>query len=126
MSYTTMWTTAKAGIIPLIANDSYLWNTEQEAKLNASAGTSVVRVDLEVKAVHPFHELCGACREPKLECYEHCVGASDGVHVPDPASPAVDSDAGRNRGTDWIVDIDCQNCGLNGSTRLDLESIEWE
>lgn len=62
----------------------------------------------------------------RMDCYAHCRGAEDGRHVSDPASVRIDQDAGRNRGVDWVVDVDCQNCDVSGATRIDHTTISWE
>jgi hypothetical protein len=47
-------------------------------------------------------------------------------HVPDPQSVQAADGAGRNRGTDWIIDIRCVHCGRSGSMRIDPQGIQWE
>jgi hypothetical protein len=47
-------------------------------------------------------------------------------HVPDPASIQAADGAGRNRGTDWIVDVSCLNCGRSGSIRIDPADIDFD
>jgi hypothetical protein len=57
---------------------------------------------------------------------EHaCPDSPDHRHHPDPASVKPADGAGRNRGTDWIVDINCKHCGRSGSTRIDPLNIEF-
>lgn len=65
-------------------------------------------------------KICSADR-----CYEHCQKTTDGRHVPDPAGITPADGAGRNRGTDWIVDISCKKCGALGSTRINPEDVQW-
>ena len=40
-----------------------------------------------------------------------CPESPDFKHHPDPASIKPADGAGRNRGTDWIVDVNCKHCG---------------
>jgi hypothetical protein len=47
-------------------------------------------------------------------------------HEPDPASVRAADGEGRNRGTDWIGDVTCKKCGMSGSFRIDLDTIEFE
>jgi hypothetical protein len=57
---------------------------------------------------------------------EHvCPDSPDHRHHPDPASVKAADGAGCNRGTDWIVDINCKHCGRSGSTRIDPNQIEF-
>ena len=46
-------------------------------------------------------------------------------HHPDPAGVKPADGAGRNRGTDWIVDVACKHCGRSGSVRIDPEDVEF-
>ena len=32
---------------------------------------------------------------------------------------------GKERGTDWIVDVNCKHCGRSGSVRIDPEDVEF-
>ena len=54
-----------------------------------------------------------------------CPKSPDFRHAPDPADIKPADGAGRNRGTDWIVDIACIHCGRSGSVRIDPEGIEF-
>jgi hypothetical protein len=55
-----------------------------------------------------------------------CSASPDGKHDPDPASVAPAYDAGRNRGTDWIVEVCCQYCQRLGSMYIDPKDIQWD
>lgn len=48
------------------------------------------------------------------------------THRPDPSSITPADGAGRNRGTDWIVDVRCAYCGASGSIRIDPDKIEFD
>jgi hypothetical protein len=56
---------------------------------------------------------------------QFCPESPDFKHSPDPASIKPADGAGRNRGTDWIVDVNCKCCGRSGSTRINPEEIEF-
>lgn len=47
-------------------------------------------------------------------------------HEPDPASIQPADGAGRNRGTDGIIDVRCKKCGMSGSMRVDLLGVAWD
>jgi hypothetical protein len=54
-----------------------------------------------------------------------CPHSPDFRHHPDPAAIRPADGAGRNRGTDWIVDVDCRHCGRSGSVRIDAADVEF-
>ena len=54
-----------------------------------------------------------------------CPKSPDYRHHPNPADIKPADGAGRNRGTDWIVDVSCEYCGRSGSVRIDPEGIEF-
>jgi len=54
-----------------------------------------------------------------------CPKSSDFKHHPDPTSITPADGAGKNRGTDWIVDVNCRHCGRSGSVRIDPKDIEF-
>jgi hypothetical protein len=54
-----------------------------------------------------------------------CPKSPDHRHHPDPASVQPADGAGRNRGTDWIVDVSCRFCGRSGSVRIDPDDVEF-
>jgi len=56
---------------------------------------------------------------------DFCPESEDHKHQPDPRSIAPADGAGRNRGTDWIVDVTCLKCGRNGSVSIDPKDIQW-
>jgi hypothetical protein len=58
--------------------------------------------------------------------YSHCPDSPDGKHRANPATAQPDHDAGRNRGTDWIIDFNCIHCGQSGSLKVDPADIQWE
>ena len=47
-------------------------------------------------------------------------------HDPDPAGITPADGAGRNRGTDWIIDVPCRHCGRSGSLRIDPAAIDFD
>jgi hypothetical protein len=55
-----------------------------------------------------------------------CKGSKDGKHEPDPASIVPADGAGKDKGTDWIVDVWCKNCGESGSVRIDPDDVEFD
>lgn len=46
-------------------------------------------------------------------------------HEPDPTTIAPADGTGRNRGTDWIIDVNCRKCGRSGSVRIDPTDIDF-
>jgi len=56
---------------------------------------------------------------------EFCPKSTDFKHHPDPSSIKAADGAGKNRGTDWIVDLSCKHCGRSGSVRIDSDQIEF-
>jgi hypothetical protein len=54
-----------------------------------------------------------------------CPESPDFKHHADPASVKPADGAGRERGTDWIVDVNCKCCGRSGSVRIDPKDIEF-
>jgi hypothetical protein len=56
---------------------------------------------------------------------DYCPNTANHRHTPDPASLTPADGAGRNRGTDWIVDVVCIHCGRSGSARIDPDSTQW-
>lgn len=54
-----------------------------------------------------------------------CPNSEDYRHHPDPASIKPADGAGKERGTDWIVEGSCKHCGRSGSLRIDPEDIEF-
>jgi hypothetical protein len=54
-----------------------------------------------------------------------CPDSPDFKHDPDPTTIQTADGVGRNRGTDWIVDVNCQHCGRSGSARIDPEEIKF-
>lgn len=63
-------------------------------------------------------EVCKFCNA--ADCYIHCSGASDGKHIPDPASIAPAD------GVEWVIDINCAKCGISGSMRVDPSELKWD
>lgn len=56
---------------------------------------------------------------------ERCAKSPTGEHVPDPQSIQPADGAGRNRGTDWLIDVTCLHCGRGGSMRIDPSDFQW-
>lgn len=48
------------------------------------------------------------------------------VHEPDPADIKPADGAGRDRGTDWILDVTCKKCGRSGSIRIDPADVDFD
>jgi hypothetical protein len=86
------------------------------------------------------HGNCEEVREPEDESYGEwaemfrdadcdteafCLKSKDFKHHPDPASVQPADGAGKNRGTDWIIDVRCSHCGRSGSVRIDPKEIEF-
>jgi hypothetical protein len=55
-----------------------------------------------------------------------CAFSPSGYHVADPASAAVADGAGRNWGTDWLIDFTCSHCGRSGAIRIEPADIRWD
>ena len=64
---------------------------------------------------------CPHCRRD--DCYRHCYEASDGRHLPDPATACCPPQSGA---TQFLVDYNCRRCGQGGSIRIDPSDIQWE
>jgi hypothetical protein len=64
-------------------------------------------------------------RDADCDTGAFCPRSPDYGHHPDPASVKPADGAGKNRGTDWIVDVICRFCGRSGSVRIDPEEIEF-
>jgi hypothetical protein len=56
---------------------------------------------------------------------EQCAESPTGRHLPDPRSIRPADGAARNRGTDWLVDVNCLHCGCSGSLRIDPDDLHW-
>lgn len=56
----------------------------------------------------------------------YCPQALSGRHEPDPASVLPADGAGKNRGTDWIVEVRCKHCGQFGSVQIDPQELQWD
>jgi hypothetical protein len=54
-----------------------------------------------------------------------CPKSPDFQHHPAPSSIKPADGAGKERGTDWIVDVNCKHCGRSGSVRIDPMDIEF-
>ena len=52
-----------------------------------------------------------------------CPKSKDFKHHPDPAGITPADGAGKERGTDWIVDVNCKHCQRSGSIRIDPKDI---
>ena len=93
------------------------------------AGTKVERCDVcriypsDQAALEKLRDL-GMVGENYLDSF-HCSDAPDGKHQADLASAKAADGAGRNRGTDWIIDFNCVYCGQFGSLRVDPADVQW-
>jgi hypothetical protein len=56
---------------------------------------------------------------------QRCAHSPTGGHVPDPRSIQPADGAGRNRGTDWLIDVNCLHCGRSGSMWIDPSKLQW-
>lgn len=72
-----------------------------------------------------WKEWAGLFRHGDCATETFCPESPDFRHRPDPASITPADGAGRNRGTDWIVDVTCKHCGRSGSVRIDPDEIEF-
>jgi hypothetical protein len=72
-----------------------------------------------------YQEWAELFRDSDCDTAFFCPKSPDFFHHPDPASVKSADDAGHNRGTDWIVDMNCKHCGRSGSARLDIDAIEF-
>ena len=72
-----------------------------------------------------YVEWAEQCRDADCDTEGFCPRSPDFRHHPDPASVKAADGAGRNRGTDWIVDVNCKHCGRSGSVRIDPDEIEF-
>jgi hypothetical protein len=64
-------------------------------------------------------------RDADCDTEAFCPNSPDFQHHADPSSIKPADGAGRNRGTDWIVDVNCKHCGRSGSARIDPMDIEF-
>ena len=72
-----------------------------------------------------YEEWAELFRDADRGTEKFCPKSLDFRHHPDPASVKPAEGAGRNRGTDWIVDVNCRHCGRSGSVRIDPAEIEF-
>lgn len=54
-----------------------------------------------------------------------CAESPTGRHVPDPKSIRPADGTGRNRGTDWLIDVNCLHCGGSGSMLIEPNDLQW-
>lgn len=91
--------------------------------------TSVERCDVcerypsDDAALEKLREL-GMVPEDYLDD-RRCSNSPDGRHAADPASARGADGAGRNRGTDWLIDFNCLHCGQSGALRVNPADIKW-
>jgi hypothetical protein len=72
-----------------------------------------------------YGEWTALFRDEDCDTAAFCPKSPDFKHKPDPVSVKPADGAGRNRGTDWIVDVSCKCCGRSGSVRIDPEDVEF-
>jgi len=72
-----------------------------------------------------YKEWAELFRDADCATEEFCPRSPHFSHEPDPKSVKAADDAGNERGTDWIVDVNCKHCGRSGSVRFDPEEIEF-
>ena len=74
-----------------------------------------------------WEEWAGLFRDAEIRCDSEafCPNSTDFRHHPDPASIQPADGAGKNRGTDWIVDVSCKHCGRLGSVRVDPADVQF-
>jgi len=111
------------------ANDT-LWTTwkcpecgttqEVEAYQLAEIGTPHC-CDCEDIEMVPDDDNEGTAEDTEVFCPE----SPSSCHAPDPTSIRPADGAGRNCGTDWIVEVVCKHCERLGSLRIDPGSIRF-
>ena len=72
-----------------------------------------------------YKEWAELFRDADCDTEAFCPQSSDFKHDPDPSSIKAADGAGKERGTDWIVDVNCKHCGRSGSVRIDPKDIEF-
>ena len=83
------------------------------------AGTKVERCDScqrfpsDAAALKKLRELGLAAVDQRDDL--RCPESPDGEHHADPASVSPADGAGRNRGSDWLIDFACIHCGQSGN-----------
>lgn len=100
--------------------DSYLAATEAiDARLT---NIIVVRLPLDGDSVSGETASTAGGGRDELRC----PTSPSGVHVADPASAVSADGAGRDRGTDWLIDFTCLHCGRSGAIRIEPTEIQWD
>jgi hypothetical protein len=72
-----------------------------------------------------YKEWAELFRDADCDTTVFCPQSDDFKHEPDPASVKPADGAGKGRGTDWIIDVNCRYCGRSGSIRFDPAEIEF-
>ena len=72
-----------------------------------------------------YKEWAKLFRDADCDTEAFCPQSKDFRHHPDPASITPADGAGKESGTDWIVDVTCKHCGRSGSVRIEPEEIEF-
>ena len=72
-----------------------------------------------------YKEWAKLFRDADCDTETFCPQSKDYRHHPDPTSIKPADGAGKESGTDWIVDVNCKHCGRSGSVRIDPEEIEF-
>ena len=101
--------------------------------LNVSVGESIIPSirSIDVVQPRPCNPAELAAEPPEADVGEavseetQCADSPTGRHMPDPKSVRPADGAGRNRGTDWLIDVNCLHCGRSGSMRIDPNDLQW-
>ncbi len=72
-----------------------------------------------------YREWAELFRDADCDTAVFCTRSPDFSHEPDPASVKPADGAGKGRGADWIVDVNCKHCRRSGSIRFDPAEIEF-
>jgi hypothetical protein len=72
-----------------------------------------------------YKEWAELFRDADCATESFCPKSPDFEHEPDAGSIKAADGAGKERGTDWIIDANCKHCGRSGSVRIDPKDIAF-